>query len=58
MTSTPWYGNLRGGGGSKAKMPSVGWCGYFSELHIIFKAIDMVSHDMKKLCLRLTEQQK
>ena len=34
-----------GGGGSKAKMPSVGWYGYFSELHIKCKAIDMVSHD-------------
>ena len=53
MTSTPWNGNSRGGGGSKAEMPSVGWYEYFSE-HVKCKAIDMVSIDMKKLCLRLT----
>ena len=43
-----------GVGGSKAKMPSVGWYGYFSELHFKCKATDMVSHDMKKLCSCLT----
>ena len=42
-----------GEGGSKAEVPSVGWYEYFSE-HIKCKAIDMVSIDMKKLCLRLT----
>ena len=51
MTSTPWNGNSRGGGGSKAKMPSVGWYGYFSELHIKYKAIDTVSHDTQKIML-------
>ena len=41
-----------GVGGLKQKCPPwASWYGYFSELHIKYKAIDMVSHDTQKIML-------